>query len=217
MGGDDPADIQVHVAVESREGVLRRYVGKMTGYSPAQLSRLIAQYRSTYRVRLPEYRRHRFPTKYTREDQALLAEVDNAHDLKEILVQYPFRILGFHADNGSECINHVVAGLLEKLQIELTKSRARQTNDQALVEGKNGSIVRKQMGYGWIAQEEAEKIQAFYKRVLNVYLNYHRPCGYATEFVDRKGKVRKPYNAYLTPYEKLKSLPQAEQYVHSLG
>jgi hypothetical protein len=109
--------------------------------------------------------------------------------------------------------NHVVAKLLEKLRVEFTKSRARQTNDQALVEGKNGSIVRKQMGYGWIAQEEAEKIQAFYSRVLNVYLNYHRPCGYATEVVDRKGKIRKRYDAYLTPYEKLRSLPQGEQYL----
>ncbi|MBC7220843.1 integrase, partial [Candidatus Bipolaricaulota bacterium] len=80
----------------------------------------------------------------------------------------------------------VVAELLEKLRVELTKSRARQTNDQALVEGKNGSIVRKQMGYGWIAPEEAEKIQAFYRKTLNVYL---------------------------TPYEKLRSLPQAEQYL----
>jgi len=69
------------------------------------------------------------------------------------------------------------------------------------------------MGYGWIAQEQAEKIQAFYRKTLNVYLNYHRPCGYATEFVDRKGKTRKRYDAYLTPYEKLKRLPQAEQYL----
>ena len=68
--------------------------------------------------------------------------------LKELLEQYPLRILGSHADNGSEYINHVVAKLVEKLRVELTKSRARQTSDQALVEGKNGSIVRKQMGYG---------------------------------------------------------------------
>lgn len=133
--------------------------------------------------------------------------------LREILAQYPFRILGFHADSGSEYVNRVVAELLEKLRIELTKSRARQTNDQALVEGKNGSIVRKQMGYGWIAQEQAEKIQAFYRKTLNVYLNYHRPCGYATEVVDRKGKIRKRYDAYLTPYDKFRSLPQAEQYL----
>ncbi|MFH1609442.1 MAG: integrase, partial [Candidatus Bipolaricaulota bacterium] len=82
-----------------------------------------------------------------------------------------------------------------------------------LVEGKNGSIVRKQMGYGWIAQSEAEKIQCFYSRTLNVYLNYHRPCGYATEVVDRKGKIRKRYDSYLTPFEKLSSLPQPEQYL----
>ena len=133
--------------------------------------------------------------------------------LEELLVQYPFRILGFHADNGSEYINRVVAELLEKLRVELTKSRARQTNDQALVEGKNGSIVRKQIGYGWIAQEEAKKIQAFYRNTLNVYLNYHRPCGYATDVVDGKGKIRKRYDAYLTLYEKFRSLPQAEQYL----
>lgn len=126
--------------------------------------------------------------------------------IEEILDQYPFRILGFHADNGSEYINRVVAELLEKLRIDLTKSRAWQTNDQALVEGKNGSVVRKQMGYGWIAQEPAEKVQAFYRETLNVYLNYHRPGWYATELVDRKGKTRKRY-------DKLKRLPQAEQYL----
>jgi hypothetical protein len=60
-------------------------------------------------------------------------------------------ILGFHADNSSEYINHRVASLLEKLRIELTKSRARQSNDNALVESKNGSIVRKHLGYAHIA------------------------------------------------------------------
>ncbi|MBK8870947.1 MAG: integrase [Elusimicrobia bacterium] len=51
----------------------------------------------------------------------------------------PFRILGFHSDNGSEYINRIVASLLNKLLIEQTKSRAGRTNDNALVEGKNGS------------------------------------------------------------------------------
>ncbi len=63
----------------AQKGMLRRYLRKMTGYSQAQLSRLIAQYRRTGHVRLPEYQRHRFPTKYSRADRALLAEVDNAH------------------------------------------------------------------------------------------------------------------------------------------
>jgi len=106
-----------------------------------------------------------------------------------------------------------VAEMLEKLRIEFTKSRVRQTNDQALVEGKNGSIVRKQMGHNYIDQGEAGKIHAFYARTLNLYLNFHRPCGFATEFVDRRGKIRKRYDSYLTPFEKLKSLPKAEQYL----
>ncbi len=63
----------------AEKGLLRRYLEKMTGYSQAQLSRLIAEYRRTGHVRLPEYQRHRFLTKYSRADQALLAEVDNAH------------------------------------------------------------------------------------------------------------------------------------------
>ena len=71
--------------------------------------------------------------------------------------------------------------LLDKLLIEFTKSRLRHTNDQALVEGKNGSIVRKQMGHGHIPQQEAENIQSFYMAWLNVYLNFRRPCGFATE------------------------------------
>ncbi len=317
----------------AEKGLLRQYIVKMTGYSQAQLSRLIAQYRSTGHVELPEYQRRRFPVKYSRVDQALLAEVDNAHSrlsgpatqailrreytvfgreefrclseisvahlyrlrkafcyrqrsltvhktnprpvhigerrrpdpqgkpgylrvdtvhqgdlegekgvyhintidevtqweilgcverinehhlvpvLVELLRQYPFRILGFHADSGGEYINKAVAELLAKLHTEFTKSRVRKTNDQALVEGKNGSIVRKQMGYMYIAQGEAGKIHAFYCTTLNRYLNYNRPCVYATEIMDRKGKIRKRYDCYLTPFEKLKSLPQAEQYL----
>jgi hypothetical protein len=315
------------------KGLLRRYLQKMTGYSPAQLTRLITQFRRSGQVRERSYQRHRFPIKFTKEDQLLLAEVDQAHDrlsgpatlailkreyelfghqefrrlstisvahlyrlrqgsfyrnhtitvhktkpavarygerrrpdpqgqpgylrvdtvhqgdregqkgvyhintidevtqweilgcveriserylvpvLRDLLVQYPFVILGFHSDNGSEFINRVVAKLLNKLLIEFTKSRARRTNDQALVEGKNGSIVRKQMGYLYIPGSEAEKIQRFYKETLNVYLNFHRPCGFATQVFDKRGKVRKRYDTYLTPFEKFQSLPEAERFL----
>ncbi|MGE4344844.1 MAG: hypothetical protein AB7F20_11295 [Geoalkalibacter sp.] len=51
--------------------------------------------------------------------------------------------IGFHADNGSEYINRWVTELLEKLHVELTKSRSRHYNDNALVESKNASVVRK--------------------------------------------------------------------------
>ncbi len=107
----------------------------------------------------------------------------------------------------------MVAQLLNKLLIEFTKSRPRRTNDQALVEGKNGRIVRQQMGYGHIPQSEAEKIQHFYRETLNVYLNFHRPCGFATAVVDRRGKVRRRYETYQTPFEKFKNLPGAKRFL----
>jgi hypothetical protein len=126
--------------------------------------------------------------------------------LKILLALFPFEILGFHSDNGSEYINDRVAILLNKLLIEQTKSRSRRTNDNALVEGKNGSIIRKQMGYAHIPCRYAEQVNAFYLDYLNEYLNFHRPCGFATTTVDKRGKEKKVYKTWQTPYERLKSL-----------
>jgi transposase InsO family protein len=61
-------------------GVLRRYLGKMTGLSRAQLTRLVGRYLATGRVRIKTSHRHRFPTRYTRADIELLAQVDEAHE-----------------------------------------------------------------------------------------------------------------------------------------
>jgi transposase InsO family protein len=135
--------------------------------------------------------------------------------LEAILHQFPFRILGFHSDNGSEYINHQMAEMLEKLLAEFTKSRPNRSQDNALVEGKNGAVIRKLMGYGHIPRQHSEQVQKFYMAHLNPYLNFHRPCGFATVTVDARGKRRRQYKPadYATPYEKLKSLPQAEQYL----
>jgi len=132
-----------------------------------------------------------------------------------MLYQFPFLILGFHCDNGSEFINHTVAKLLEKLLIEFTKSRAYRTTDNALVEGKNGAVIRKHIGYGAIPAEHAEAFQKFYTAHLNPYLNYHRPCGFATIRTLPKGKRKRryPVEDYRTPYEKLVSLSKWEQYL----
>ena len=132
-----------------------------------------------------------------------------------MLHQFPFQILGFHADNGSEFINHTVARLLEKLLVEFTKSRANRSQDNALVEGKNGAVIRKHIGYGHIAGEHAERLQKFYTAHLNPYLNFHRPCGCATVSLDARGKRKRVYKAgdYRTPYEQLRSIEHAEQYL----
>lgn len=318
-------------------GTIRQYLIKMTGYSQAQITRLISKYRKTGVIKPANYQRHKFTRRYFPEDVKLLAQTDEAHQflngsavktilerqvkifgqreyeniskisvshlynlrnstpyqrmvkrytptrpsvinigerrkpepdgrpgylrvdtvhqgdkdeekgvyhintidevtqfeivgavekiseifiepiLKLILEVYPFKILGFHPDNGSEFINHTVARLLNKLLIELTKSRPRHTNDNALVEGKNGSIVRKHIGYTHIKQKHAERLNQFYFGYLNNYLNYHRPCAFPTEIVDqkKKDKIKKAYRQkdYQTPYDKLKNLENAKQYL----
>lgn len=135
--------------------------------------------------------------------------------LQGVLAQFPFEVLGFHTDNGSEYINHRVAAMLKKLHAEFTKSRACRSQDNALVEGKNGAVARKLIGYGYIAGEHAEAIGKFYVRHLNPYLNFHRPCGFATVSLDEQGKRVRVYKTedYRTPLEKLKSLEGAAQYL----
>ena len=316
-------------------GVVRAYVEKVTGMSASQTTRLIRRFLDHGVVSAAPYQRHRFRTRYTAEDIALLAAVDRAHErmsgpatrrilereyeqygnqpyqrlagisvahlynlrasaryrnqaavfeptrptatrigerrrpepqgrpgylrvdtvhqgdwdgakgvyhinavdtvtqwqvvgctskiseayllpvLAAVLEQFPFSILGFHVDNGSEYINHRVAQMLEKLRVEFTKSRACRSQDNALVEGKNGAVIRKMIGYGHIAGEHAAAIGTFYARHVNPYLNLHRPCGFATVSLDQRGKQRRQYPSgdYRTPLEKLKSLEGADQYL----
>jgi hypothetical protein len=125
-----------------------------------------------------------------------------------MIAQFPFRIRGIHSDNGSEFINAIVARLLQKLLIEQTKSRPRHSNDNGLVETKNGAVIRKHMGYGYIDAAHAERIQQFYTAHFNPYLNYHRPCAQADLEIDDRGRQRCAYRRYQTPLETLLALPQ---------
>lgn len=314
-------------------GLLRRYLGRMTGLSRAQVTRLIARYREVGMVRETSYRRNRFFTRYTVADIELLALVDEAHGnlsgpatqkilhrefheygdvryerlaeisvahiynlrgsrayrggkicyqktrpvqitigerrkpdpqnrpgylridtvhqgdldgvkgvyhvnavdevtqwqvvgateqiseawlipvLEAMLRQFPFHIHGFHSDNGSEFINGRVAALLNKLWIEQTKSRPRRSNDNGLVEAKNGAVIRKHLGYGHIESEHAEQLEVFYEHYFNPYLNFHRPCGVPEIRTDRKGKQRRIYRWYATPWEILRQLPDLARHL----
>lgn len=111
--------------------------------------------------------------------------------LKKLIEQFPFKIINFHSDNGSEFINKVIAKLLNKLLIQQTKSRARHCNDNALAECKNGAVIRKHMGYVHISQSFAKQANQFYQEYFNNYLNYHRPCGFAKVVEDKRGKQTK--------------------------
>jgi transposase InsO family protein len=317
------------------KGVVIRYLMKISGYSRQQLTRLIAQYRKTGRIRRRQRTVSGFTKKYTEKDIRLLAAMDERHDtpcgtaikklceracevfgqteytslasisvshlynlrkstayvrqrrhfektqpkpskigerrkpqpngqpgyiridtvhqgdldkqkgvyhinavdevtqfevvctvekiseiylipaLDQLLETFPFTILGFHSDNGSEYINKRVAELLEKLRIEFTKSRSRHSNDNALAESKNGAVVRKLFGYSHIPQRWAPLINDFNQQHLNPYLNFHRPCFFPETQTDDKGKQRKiyRYENMMTPYDKLKSLPNAKDYL----
>lgn len=313
------------------KGLLRCYAGKMTGLSRAQVTRLIAAYTATGRVKASEYKRHQFAARYTKGDVTLLAYVDKAHGnlsgpatrrilereykfhgiaayerlarissaqiyrlrgtaayrkrnatyeptrptviaigerrrpepngrpgflridsvhqgdfegskgvyhinavdevtqwqvmaatpriselwlipvLKAMLEQFPFRIRGFHSDNGSEYINHDVSGLLKKLLIEQTKSRSRHSNDNGLVEAKNGAVIRKHLGYGYIESQHAEAITQFYGEHLNPYVNFHRPCAVPEQRHVGNGKIKRVYRRWATPYELLQAVPNLER------
>ena len=325
--------LEYHSLGKNQKGVVRAYIKKATGYSRAQVTRLITKYKKKGYIKAKTYLRNRFETKYSTKDICLLAKTDELHDfpngaaLKRILARmwekyrdkayaniasisvayiyvlrrsaiykrlakhyqktkpsvinigvrerpepngqpgyirvdtvhqgdkedekgvyhintidevtqfefigavekiserylipllikliesYPFKIIQFHADNGSEYINHQVVTLLNRLLIRLTKTRARRPNDNALVETKHGSIIRKWIGYGFIQHKHAQRINQFYFGCFNEYLNFHRPCGFATKRKDKKGKIKKIYKPkdYMTPYEKLKSLSKAKQ------
>lgn len=137
--------------------------------------------------------------------------------LELMLDKFPFKIINFHSDNGSEYINQTVAELLEKLHIEFTKSRSRKSNDNALAESKNASVVRKILGHSHIPQKYAKQINQFNLETVYPYINFHRPCFFPEIIVDQKGKERKIYKQkdMMTPYDKFKSLPDAKKYLKS--
>jgi len=225
------------------KGLVRRYLERVSGLSRAQLTRLIQQFRETGSIRDRRGKPAKpFPRRYTDANIRLLAEVDALHInlvdevtqfqfigsveriserfllpvLKALFQAFPFKIHGFHSDNGSEYVNKRVAGLLAKLHVqEFTKSRPRRSNDHALLESKNGSVVRKHLGYAHIPGHFPQQVNRFTQNVLPPYLNFHRPCFFPSEEVDDKDRIRKRYryDQMMTPYEKLKSLPEAVQHL----
>jgi transposase InsO family protein len=151
---------------------------------------------------------------------ASVQTISEAHLLPvitQMLEQFPFEILGFHADNGSEYVNHRVAELLDKLRIEFTRSRPRHSNDNGLAETKNGAVVRKLFGYAHIPQRHAAAFNTFCIEFLNPFLNFHRPCLFATDRPDPKkpGRIKRIYRPQdaMTPLDKLASLPDARTFL----
>jgi hypothetical protein len=133
--------------------------------------------------------------------------------LESILEQFPFVIRGFHSDNGSEFINYNVVRLLDKLRIEQTKSRAHHCGDNGLVETKNGAVIRKHIGFGYIDAKHAAAVDQFHREHLNPYVNFHRPCAIPKILTAANGKRRRIYLRWATPFEMFQELPQCEKHL----
>ena len=121
--------------------------------------------------------------------------------VEAILHQFPFRIRGFHSDNGSEFLNRRVAKLLNKLLVgEFTKSRAYRTTDNALVEGKNGAVVRKHIGHEPIAAEHAAEFQRFYTACFNPLFELSPSLRVRHPGAARQWQTTAPLSAPRLPY-----------------
>jgi len=125
--------------------------------------------------------------------------------LEAMLQQFPFRIRGFHSDNGSEFINHTVAQLLNKLLVEQTKSRPRHSNDNGLAETKNGWVIRNTLATATSARRMRKRSTS--SSASNPYLNFHRPCGVPELVTNAKRQQKRRYGWYATPFEILRQLP----------
>jgi hypothetical protein len=132
-----------------------------------------------------------------------------------MLTQFPFAMRGFHSDNGSEFINYTVARLLGKLLIQQTKSRARHSGDNGLVEAKNAAIIGKPIGFGQIGAQPAEAVNTFHRQSLNPYVNFHRPCAVPVVITEPNGKRRRTYPRWATPFELLQEVPRCQSLLRS--
>ena len=146
-----------------------------------------------------------------------IAEAHLLPVIEQMPEQFPFEILGLHADHGSAYVNKRVARILDKLRVEFTRSRPRHSNDNGLAETKNGAVVRKVFGYEHIPQRHAGRFNTFCVEYLNPFLNFHRPCLFATELADpmKPGRIKRVYraNSAMTPLDKLASLPEAHKFL----
>jgi len=135
--------------------------------------------------------------------------------LEAMIATFPFHIQGFHADNGSEYVNHQIARLLNKLNIEFTNSRPRHSNDNALAECKNAAVVREHLGYAHIFTRAAQAVNAFTLSYLVPYVNFHRSCFFPLTVIDKKGRQHKryPFDQMMMPCDKLRWLRHAQQFL----
>jgi len=115
----------------------------------------------------------------------------------------PFKLMGLDTDNGREFINYDLFDYCKAEKITFTRSRPYKKNDQAHVEEKNGSIVRRIVGYDRYESFESWRALTDLYSVLRLYTNFFQP---SMKLISKKrdgSKVTKKYDVAKTPYQRL--------------
>ena len=123
--------------------------------------------------------------------------------VEEVRAKLPFPMLGLDVDNDSAFINETVVNYCKERKIELTRSRAYKKNDQAWIEQKNGSVVRRLVGYGRLEGAAAAEALGRLHEVARLYVNFFQPSFKLKSKVRDGAKVTKKYHVPATPYERL--------------
>ena len=131
-------------------------------------------------------------------EQSLVVE-----GLEVIRRQLPVPILGIDSDNDSAFINETLQGYCKERQIEFTRSRPYKKNDQAWIEQKNGSVIRRFVGYRRFSGLIAGQCLARLYRMVRLYVNYFQPSFKLLSKTRDGAKIKKRYHKPATPCERL--------------
>jgi transposase InsO family protein len=147
------------------------------------------------------------------ESQAILgkSEVAVQEALNEIRASLPFRLLGVDSDNGSEFINWHLKGWCDDQKIQLTRGRPYKKDDNAHIEQKNWTHVRRLLGWErYDSGAAVEAINAVYRQQLRLWMNLYLPSVKLKEKVRVGSKVRRVYSAAQTPFERVLASGQGD-------
>lgn len=123
--------------------------------------------------------------------------------LEALLQRIPFAVKGLDADNGSEFMNYKMAQFCESRQLKFTRGRAYRKNDQCFVEEKNGSIIRRHVGYRRLEGPRACKLLLELYSSLRIFVNYFQPSAKLQSKTRRGAKVTHRYSQAKTAVSRL--------------
>ena len=121
----------------------------------------------------------------------------------QVRAELPFPVRGFNSDNDSAFINDTVVGYCRTTGLQFTRSRPYRKNDQAWVEQKNGSVVRRLVGYGRLQGRAATLALARLYAVARLYVNFFQPSFKLKSKTREGAHVIKRYSVPVTPCERL--------------